>query len=139
MSGGIQESFDIRSVLDEKVLWHFLVKARQHKTMIGASIAPNPEITEARLNTGLVMGHVSIAAGKLKILNIYNKCNMLFKAYTMTKAATIEKNAECIKLVRLRKYENLVILIFTYFCKRKANSFIFFVKVLGEMKLRLRI
>lgn len=60
MSGGIQEQFEIKDMkkTDQKEeIWQILIKSRQHKSLIGCSIAPNPRIREARLQNGLVMGH----------------------------------------------------------------------------------
>jgi hypothetical protein len=60
MTGGIQESFQIKSMqtqAEKKQMWQNLIKSRQHESLIGASIAPNPRIREARLYNGLVMGH----------------------------------------------------------------------------------
>lgn len=59
MTGGIQESFEIKEMRNESSrneIWQILCKSRQHKSLIGASIAPNPRIKEARLSNGLVMG-----------------------------------------------------------------------------------
>ena len=60
MTGGIQESFVIKDKQTEaqkKDMWKIIVKSSQHKSLIGASIEPNPRIREARLANGLVMGH----------------------------------------------------------------------------------
>jgi hypothetical protein len=60
MSGGIEETFEIKSMrgayAQKEEIWQVLVKSRQHKSLIGASIAPNPRIREAKLPNGLVMG-----------------------------------------------------------------------------------
>lgn len=59
MTGGIQESFEIKEMRTEAMkneIWQILVKSRMHKSLIGASIAPDPRIKEARLANGLVMG-----------------------------------------------------------------------------------
>ena len=83
MSGGIEESFTIKSMqtsAQRDELWDIIVKSRKHKTMIGASIAPNPSLREARLSNGLVMGH----------------------AYTVTKIALLEINGKEVRLVRVR-------------------------------------
>lgn len=61
MSGGIDEVFNIKKMQNEmqkSLMWDVLVKSRQHKSLIGASISPDPRIREARLYNGLVMGHV---------------------------------------------------------------------------------
>ena len=63
MTGGIQESFKISSMQSQKqkdLLWDVLVKARQHNSLMGASINANPRIREARLTNGLVMGNFLI-------------------------------------------------------------------------------
>ena len=81
MSGGIEESFDIKNMQNTKQkdeIWDVLVKSRQHKSMIGTSIAPNPRIREAKLSNGLVMGH----------------------AYTVTKIALLEINRRDVRLIR---------------------------------------
>ena len=83
MTGGIQESFEIKNMRTESQrsdIWQVLIKSRQHKSLIGASIAPNPKIREARLYNGLVMGH----------------------AYTVTKIACIEINNRENRLIRAR-------------------------------------
>lgn len=83
MTGGISESFDLKMMQGEsqkKEIWEVIVKSRQHKSLIGASIAPNPRIREARLYNGLVMGH----------------------AYTVTKIACVEIGYREIKLIRVR-------------------------------------
>ncbi len=83
MTGGIQEQFEInkkQTEIERNEMWHILVKSRQHKSLIGASIAPNPNIREARLRNGLVMGH----------------------AYTVTRIACIEVGVREIRLIRLR-------------------------------------
>lgn len=83
MTGGIQETFDLKSMRSEsqkKELWEVIIKSRKHKSLIGASIAPNPRVREARMSNGLVMGH----------------------AYTVTKIACIELGYREIKLIRLR-------------------------------------
>jgi hypothetical protein len=83
MTGGIAETFEIkdkRTVAERDEIWQVLIKSRQHKSLIGASIAPNPRVREARLSNGLVMGH----------------------AYTVTKVACIEKGSREIKLIRVR-------------------------------------
>ncbi len=59
MTGGIQETFeikDMRSSSQKEEIWQILIKSRQHKSLIGSSIAPNPRVREARLTSGLVMG-----------------------------------------------------------------------------------
>lgn len=59
MTGGIQESFEIKEMRSESQkneIWQILIKSRQHKSLIGSSIAPNPRVKEARLSNGLVMG-----------------------------------------------------------------------------------
>lgn len=59
MTGGIQETFEIKDLKIEaqKIdIWNIFIKSRQHKSLIGCSIAPNPKIREARLANGLVMG-----------------------------------------------------------------------------------
>lgn len=59
MTGGIQEIFEIKDMRRESLkndIWKVLVGSRKHKSLIGASIAPNPRIREARLSNGLVMG-----------------------------------------------------------------------------------
>ena len=83
MTGGIQESFTISNMQTQKqkdLMWDILVKSRQHKSLIGASINPNPRIKEACLSNGLVMGH----------------------AYTITKIALIEQFGKEVKLIRVR-------------------------------------
>ena len=53
MSGGIEESFEIKNMqttTQKDEIWQILVKSRQHKSMIGCSIAPNPRLKEARLS-----------------------------------------------------------------------------------------
>jgi len=83
MTGGIQEAFEInkkQTEVERNEMWHILVKSRQHKSLIGASIAANPTIREARLRNGLVMGH----------------------AYTVTRIACIEVGVREIRLIRLR-------------------------------------
>ena len=61
-------------------MWEVLVKSRQHKSLIGASIAPNPRVKEARLSNGLVMGH----------------------AYTVTKVAALEMGSREVRIIRVR-------------------------------------
>lgn len=59
MTGGIQESFEIKEMRTEAMkneIWQILVKSRQHKSLIGSSIAPDPRVKENRLTNGLVMG-----------------------------------------------------------------------------------
>ena len=59
MSGGIEETFEIknmRALAQKEEIWQIMIKSRQHKSLIGSSIAPNPRIREARLTNGLVMG-----------------------------------------------------------------------------------
>ena len=83
MTGGIQESFEIKDKQTEAQkleMWKVMVKSRQHKSLIGASIAPNPRIKEARMPNGLVMGH----------------------AYTVTKVASIEIGTRELRLIRVR-------------------------------------
>ena len=53
MSGGIEESFEIKNMqtmTQKDEIWQILIKSRQHKSMIGCSIAPNPRMKEARLS-----------------------------------------------------------------------------------------
>ena len=61
-------------------MWEILVRSRQHKSLIGASIAPNPRIKEARLANGLVMGH----------------------AYTVTRVAALENGIRETRIIRVR-------------------------------------
>ena len=83
MTGGIQESFEIKDKQTEaqkKEVWEIMIKSRQHKSLIGASIAPNPRVKEARLANGLVMGH----------------------AYTVTRVAALEMRTRETRIVRVR-------------------------------------
>ena len=83
MTGGIQESFEIKDKQTEtqkKEMWEILIKSRQHKSLIGASIAPNPRVREARLANGLVMGH----------------------AYTVTRVASLETGKRETRIIRVR-------------------------------------
>jgi hypothetical protein len=83
MTGGIQEQFEIKnkqSEAEKNEMWQILLKGHQHKSLIGASIAPNPRVREARLNNGLVMGH----------------------AYTITKIIAIKLKGKEVRLLRLR-------------------------------------
>jgi calpain, invertebrate len=61
-------------------MWEIMVKSRQHKSLIGASIAPNPRVKEARLSNGLVMGH----------------------AYTVTQVASLETGSREVHIIRVR-------------------------------------
>ena len=83
MTGGIAESFEIKDMYktaEKEEVWQILLKSRMHKSIIGASIAPNPRIREARLSNGLVRGH----------------------AYTVTRVACIEMGKNEVKLLRVR-------------------------------------
>jgi calpain, invertebrate len=83
MTGGIQESFEIKDMRTDKQkneIWDLIIKSRKHKSIIAASIAPKPRIREARLANGLVMGH----------------------AYTITKVAALEAGTREIRLLRVR-------------------------------------
>ena len=83
MTGGIQESFEIKDMRTEKQkneIWNLLVKSRKHNSLIAASISPNPRIREARLPNGLVRGH----------------------AYTITRIAALEAGNKEIRLIRVR-------------------------------------
>ena len=81
MTGGIQETFKISNMQNQKekdLMWDILVKGRQHKSLMGASIDADPRIKEARMSNGLVRGH----------------------AYTITKVALIERRGREIRLIR---------------------------------------
>jgi hypothetical protein len=83
MSGGIPESFEIKEMqtaVQKNDFWQIITKSRQHKSLIGSSIAPSPYVREARLSNGLVMGH----------------------AYTVTKIACLEVGTREVRLVRVR-------------------------------------
>jgi hypothetical protein len=73
MTGGIQETFQISSMQSQKqkdLLWDVLVKARQHNSLMGASINANPLIRESRLPNGLVMGKF-LSSLKLNLFFFY--------------------------------------------------------------------
>lgn len=83
MTGGIQESMNIKSFTaygQTDQLWELIMKTRKFKSLIGASINPDPRIREARLPNGLVAGH----------------------AYTITKIAILDVNSRQERIVRLR-------------------------------------
>lgn len=83
MTGGIQETFEIKDMRTEKQkneIWKLLVKSRMHKSLVAASIAPKPRVREARLANGLIMGH----------------------AYTVTRIAALEAGNGEIRLIRVR-------------------------------------
>ena len=83
MSGGIQETYDLKSyqtVQAKGELWEIIVKSRQLKSMTAAYIDADPYVREARLSNGLVMGH----------------------AYTVTRIALVEFRGKDVKLIRVR-------------------------------------
>ena len=83
MTGGIQESMDMKyfeAYGRQNDLWELIMRTRKYKSLIGASINPDPRIREARLPNGLVMGH----------------------AYTITKIAILNINSREERIVRLR-------------------------------------
>ena len=57
MSGGIEESVVIKQSDSQKTkndIWKIIQKSRELKSMIGASIEPDPVIYEAKLPNGLI-------------------------------------------------------------------------------------
>ena len=84
-TGGITELYDLKADDCPKDLMTIMMKAYQRHSMMGCSIEPDPHVTEARMDCGLVRGHAySItkaikaqietprASGRIPLLRIRN-------------------------------------------------------------------
>ena len=66
MSGGIEEKFNIKKILESKKkresdsLWLILKKARSKKSVICCNLEPDEEKPDLRLENGLVKGHAYV-------------------------------------------------------------------------------
>jgi len=70
MSGGIEETFELKEVKNKAEYFSVLSNALVHDAMMGSSINADPNVTEARLSNGLVRGHAySITAVHVTYLN----------------------------------------------------------------------
>jgi len=81
MSGGIEESFDLKKLDDPTSLWTALFQGAAMNSIMGCSILPDPGVKEARMSNGLVRGHaytvttvkyVNVRGWDIQLLRIRN-------------------------------------------------------------------
>jgi hypothetical protein len=80
MTGGIEETYDLKELKDKSGFFDVIGNALAHDAMMGSSIDADPSVKEAKLPNGLVRGH----------------------AYAITAVVTLNVNGQYYRLVRLR-------------------------------------